>query len=232
VKDLAQDIINGWPEFLGAKQADRPMLGVDAAALLMECVAETRGDYIEIGSGTGGSAVMAALAMEYAESSGNIYCIDPFSANNKLDGVNPRLMTFWLNMYYYEIQQRAFAFPQYHPPFPEPIYFHIFDVGLIDGEHNGNGPRDDFRELNTRVNKYLLFDNAEMSSVDYAINDALSKGWEEYKVVEYASQKEGKVNKFVALRRKEPLVDQSRESLLQYVAMIKRNVNEKGLIVR
>ena len=179
----------------------RVMLGVEAAALLMDCVARTDGDYIEIGSAFGGSAIMAALAM--GERAGTVYCIDNFLGVNRLESIDVVYEGFWKNIIRFGVQQRIVAFNQSHPPFPEPIHFHKFSVGLIDGDHLGEGPLKDFLGLDSRVTEYLLFDNAELEPVSATINAAIGAGdWIEYKVVEYKSPiSDTKLVKFVALRR-------------------------------
>ena len=184
----------------------QPMLGLSAAEFLMECVANTEGDYIEIGSGSGGSALMAAMAME--ERAGTVYCIEPFIGMNPLEGVDPMFRAFWENMLHYEIEQRIVLFKQYSPPFPSPLHFHRFSVGLIDGNHMGDWPAKDFLELDSRVTDFLLFDNAEIEGVARAIDIAVRHDWNEYKTIEYDSimtKKAGKKNRLVALTRKVPI---------------------------
>ena len=127
MKDLAQFVIDNM--LIG-----RAMLAADAGALLMDCVAKSTGDYIEIGSGVGGSALMAAMAMEKADKSGTVYCIDPFSGATNLDGRDGMLHAFWKNVLNLGLEQRIIVFRQHHPPFPEALYYHKFSVGLIDGD--------------------------------------------------------------------------------------------------
>lgn len=196
---MARDIIENFP-------SAHAMLGIDVAELLMDCVAETDGDYIEIGSLAGGSAVMAAKAM--GERPGTVYCIEPFIGMNALEGLDPLFKSFWENMLHYNVEQRIVLFNQYTPPFPMPIHFHRFSVGLIDGNHLGDWPAKDFMELDSRVTDFLLIDNAEMEYVERIVDLATHHDWEEHKTIEYASEmpsKKGKNNLFVALRRIAPI---------------------------
>lgn len=208
MKRLAQDIID---YFSSSPVKGRAMLGADAAALLMECVAETDGDYIEIGSATGGSAIMAGVAMNHVPRPGNIFCIDMFAGNNELQGPDIYLQSFWMNILKFSLQQRTVAFKQHHPPFPVSIWYRAFSVGLIDGCHIGEAPLMDFKVLDERVTNYLLFDNVESEAVSAAVDKATQDNgnWEEYKSIEYVSTieketifSEDKMVKFVALRRK------------------------------
>ena len=201
MRELAQQIIDHFPGHPAL--ANRAMLGIEAGTLLMECVNKSSGDYIEIGSAVGGSAIMAGVAM--SGRTGNIFCIDPFGGNSELDGPDVVLQSFWDNIIQCGLQQRVIAFKQYNPPFPMPIWYHTFSIGLIDGCHDAGAPLADFKQLDRRVTRYLLFDNAEKKAVLNAINKATqdNNNWEEYKSVEYESNWEkDKMVKFVALRRK------------------------------
>lgn len=183
----------------------------DAAKLLIEIIAKTSGDYVEIGSFVGGSAILAAGAMEMAGRPGIVFCVDPFTrGETELDTlvlpqwVPSQHQTFWSNIIRAGHQHRVVAFKQYNPPFPEPIYFRWFSVGLIDGNHIFPGPQLDAHTLAKRITDYLLFDNAEYIDVETAIQEMLNTGeWEEYRSVEYKSGRgeEGKTNIFTVLRR-------------------------------
>jgi len=160
------------------------MLGLEAAELLMECVANTDGDYIEIGAAFGGSAILAAKAM--SERPGTVYCIDNFLGVNMLESMDAVWVAFWRNIISHGVEQRVVAFNQSHPPFPDPIHFHEFSVGLIDGDHLGEGPLKDFLSLDSRVTDYLLFDNSDQEPIEITVQAAIKGGdWEEYKTIEY-----------------------------------------------
>jgi len=195
----AKDIIAGWPEDRG-----RPMMGATGAALLMECVAETDGDYIEIGSAFGGSAIFAATAM--GDRPGMVFCIDNFLAVNELDRTDVVFLSFWEAMYHFGVQQRVIAFNQSHPPFPTAIHHHKFSVGLVDGNHLGVAPMLDFMGLDSRVTDYILFDNAELSAVSEAVKSAIDGGdWKKHKSITYIStlgkEEQKKKVKLVVVKR-------------------------------
>ena len=209
--DLAKDIIARFPNTGG-----RAILGLEAAVLLMECVANTDGDYIEIGSAFGGSAIMAATAM--GERAGTVYCIDDFLGVNRLESIDVVYQSFWNNIIHYDLQQRVVAFNQSHPPFPTPIHFHKFSVGLIDGDHLGEGPLKDFLGLDSRVTDYLLFDNAGQDPIEATIQAAIKGGdWEEHKTVEYTSSLSDRPTVgFAALRRINDEVPKSLYEKIKY----------------
>jgi hypothetical protein len=193
VRELARQIIADFPY-------KRPMLGLDGGELLMECVAGAEGDYIEIGSAYGGSAIMAAMAMESVGRDGTVFCVDPFSAVNRLEGPDMSLNLFWANVSHFGVQQRIIAFKQHHPPFPDAIHYHGFSVGLIDGNHRPPYPAQDFSALKDRVTEFLLMDNAEKEPVADVIRKA--EDWEEHMAVRYESTLGEKMVDFVALRRR------------------------------
>ena len=192
-------IVKKWP-------AGSMGQGHAASDLLMECVAKTKGDYIEIGSAFGYSAVLAATAM--GKRPGTVYCIDPFIGVNNLDGADIALEAFWSNIHSFGLEQRVVAFCQHNPPFPVAIHHHLFSVGLIDGNHDGDAPLKDFIELDSRVTDYLLFDNAEYELVENTVRRALWGGnWEEATTIEYESGwKEGKMVQLTVLHRITPAV--------------------------
>jgi hypothetical protein len=134
---------------------------------------------------------------------GTVYCIDNFLGVNRLENIDVVYQTFWDNVIHYGLENRIVAFNHGHPPFPTPIHFHKFSVGLIDGDHLGEGPLKDFLGLDSRVTDYLLFDNANQEPVEATIQAAIKGGdWEEHKTIEYESTLPDKpAVGFTALRR-------------------------------
>ncbi len=155
------------------------LLGPEGGHFLMEYIAKTQGDYVEIGSKWGGSAIMAATAMDMAGRPGTVYCIDQFSAkviSPELEG-NKLLVEFWAYVHEWGVQQRIIAFQQVTPPLPYPIQFHKFSVGFIDGGHRFDEPIHDFILLEKRITDYIIFDNTEKEEVMNAVSKALESGW-------------------------------------------------------
>ena len=175
-----------------------PMMPPGCGNLLMEYVEKTEGDYIEIGSAFGGSAIMAALAM--GDRPGTVFCIDPCLGTNEFM-LDAKLVAFWHNMVEHDIEQRIIAFKQVHPPFPIPIHFHKFSVGLIDGDHREDAPTRDFVALGARVTDYLLFDNTEKAPVSKAVTMASGMGWEIDRVVDYASYDDGESRQITGMKK-------------------------------
>jgi hypothetical protein len=175
-----------------------PMMPPAAGNLLMEYVEKTEGDYIEIGSAFGGSAIMAGLAM--GDRPGTVFCIDPFMGTNEFV-VDARLIAFWANIKEHGLEQRVIAYKQVHPPFPISIHFHKFSVGLIDGDHHKLAPMRDFLALGMKVTDYLLFDNTEKHPVSEAVILASRRGWETDRVVDYISYDDGEHRQITGMRK-------------------------------
>lgn len=110
------------------------------------------GDYIEIGSLHGGSAITVALVKKEFNLTGDIFCIEPHPRkilqNAKEFGVRERILTFkktseemnWDN-------------------------FTGFNCGLIDGDHRYPHPSQDWDRLKPLVSNYILFDDCDKSEI-------------------------------------------------------------------
>ena len=186
----AAEIIDAFPQH-------HPLLGAAAGQLLMNTVAATTGDYVEIGSAWGGSAIMAAIAMEGRP--GTVYCIDAFAPTHELSGIDGTLLAFWANCLAFGVQERIVAFKQHHPPWPLPIWYHKFSVGFIDGAHDAPFPAQDWRGMSPRVTDYILMDNVERPAVKDVVE---SSGWTTTTAIEHSSaQRPDKPSTIALLRR-------------------------------
>ena len=126
------------------------------------------GDYVEIGSLHGGSAITAALTKKEFKLDGDIFCVEPnprgIIQNAKLFGVDEKIF----------ILQR---------PSDKVIWsqFDKFNCGFIDGDHRTPYPTRDWRSLEDKVTKHIIFDDYDKSEpgVEEAVIDAmdLHSGW-------------------------------------------------------
>ncbi len=129
------------------------MLPADAGAIA-QCCANAPGDYLEIGSLFGGSAIIAALF-----STGHVYGIDPFGykPNQTQSAATPSAGVVMDNAYEFGTQNKITMFTQKHPPLPPQLENHEFSVAFIDGDHTLQGTRRDWENLKDRVTHYMLF---------------------------------------------------------------------------
>ena len=172
---------------IGQLNPSHVFLGLPAAAKLVECVMRTQGDYVEIGSAYGCSAILAAKGMEGRP--GMVFCMDRFADSHELAGIDNAILSFWGNCIRAGVQQRIVAFKHHNPPFPLPIWYHQFSVGLIDGDHSEHAVRDDWNSFKNRVTDYVLFDNFEKDTVSRVVNEiATVREWGLVEVIEHETK--------------------------------------------
>jgi predicted O-methyltransferase YrrM len=123
-----------------------------ATGLLCQAVRNAGdGDYIEIGSLYGGSAITAALTKKEFKLDGRIKCVEPsprnILENAKLFGVDGCI--------------DIFKFPS------NELYLIREDVniscGFIDGDHRPPHPQYDWAKLSHVSNRYVIFDDVDKS---------------------------------------------------------------------
>ena len=152
-----------------------------------------RGDYCEIGTLFGGTAITVALTRKYYGSKGNVYCIDPLDGfytgvvddnGRKLSlPVDPTSRipvnreTVINNALHFGVNLTIIQKPS--QPWPDEVEGHKFTVGYIDGNHWNNWPLLDFQEMSRVVSKYIIFDNNDNlhPAVKKAVKFALENGW-------------------------------------------------------
>ncbi len=109
------------------------------------------GDYIEIGSLHGGSAITAALVKKEFYLEGSIFCVEPkprnLLDNAKLFGVEDRIQL--IKSYSYQVNLSNLK----------------FTCGFIDGDHRSPHPWDDWIYLKGVVSRYIMFDDYDKSEV-------------------------------------------------------------------
>jgi hypothetical protein len=160
-RSLAARMQSELPEdYVGSKN-------LDAYGVLAEYVfLAGHGDYLEIGTWRGASAIVAALTKERFGLGGSVVCVDHFcgysgQAENS-DVIRGQAET---TMRDYgacgiEIVQAPSR------PFPESLGGRLFSFALIDGDHWGGNPRLDFLEIQGRVQKFIMFDDCDSLHAD------------------------------------------------------------------
>ena len=140
--------------------------------------------YIEIGTLFGASACIAGLA------GCDVYCIDIMDGYN-IRGVPDSLDAHKTIPSPHIIQNnwvrqgldlgRLHLYARYHPPWPREIDDR-FDIGLIDGNHATPNCWLDFGGMHLRVQKYLMFHDIVMETVEPVWKTVRDMpDWEEYK---------------------------------------------------
>ena len=134
------------------------------------------GDYVEIGTLFGASAIVVALAKKMFSLSGDVYCIDPlhgyYRKGEAVDGVLPSVDLLMNHATQYGVADLIKPVVTKSFPFPQELEDSQFVCGFIDGDHWGKAPLEDWLNLRNRVSRYIVFDNYDTTSDHVAVLDA------------------------------------------------------------
>jgi predicted O-methyltransferase YrrM len=143
-----------------------------ATGLLCQAIRNAgHGDYVEIGSLHGGSAITAALTKKEFKLNGYIRCIEPdprdIYDNASLWGVENKILV-------------------YQTPSEEMVWGNYrFSCSFIDGDHRPPNPLLDWYMLRNKTTKYIIFDDYDKSEpgVVQAVTEAMGDWTEPWKIV-------------------------------------------------
>ncbi len=139
----------------GSRYAGRP----EDAGILAQCVANCKGDYLEIGSLYGASAIVAALF-----GNGHVYCVDIFEPYSTKPGARPSPELLLQNASNWGAEKKITPFKHRHPPLPAKLEHVRFDIAYIDGDHTHEGSLADWENIEHRVDRYVLFHDVRPNS--------------------------------------------------------------------
>ena len=136
----------------------RPRVFGPAGLYVVGTMAQIPGDYIEIGTWFGASALVAALVKKRLGIDGTVTCIDPFKgdtpeyhlATHSKEAVleSARKLDVELDI----IEKSSY-------PWPQELRDRTWTVGYVDGDHRYPQPKRDVSNLSGRVLKYLIIDD-------------------------------------------------------------------------
>jgi len=146
---------------------------------------EAPGLTLEIGTAFGGSAIVARKAKDAAGNHNTIYCIDPlygYYGARKPDifagfPPNPSMVEKNFDMMGVKNIHLILAST---PPLPQELGWLRFGAVLIDGNHKGRGPLDDWLIVKDVVNPggFVMFHDVHYDDVQKAVDVAdKEKGW-------------------------------------------------------
>jgi hypothetical protein len=148
-----------------------------------------KGDHLEIGTLFGGSAIFAALVKQDPELAGKVVCIDPLDGyyNNhpkggpidKGTGLSPSRELVEQNAEHFGVELEIVQ--ALSDPFPLQLMGRVFSTAYIDGDHWGDMPSRDWRNVKDIVTDFVIFDNYDRRHPAVrmaAENAAADPGWE------------------------------------------------------
>lgn len=137
-------------------------------SILMQMVCYCEGDHLEIGSAYGGSAIVAALAMDYRKRDGKVICIDPMEGSLAHNSTEK----FWQNIKAFGVQDRI----EFHQTksHPYPLGDRKFGTALIDGDHSTKCVTEDWQNVSNKTLSFImLHDYGQIHTVRKAIYDTV-----------------------------------------------------------
>ena len=120
------------------------------------------GDHLDIGTGFGASAIMAAMVKREFKHEGNVYCVDPYSYPPDAPKENlPGAGALNENAVHFGLTDRLVLTPLPSYPIPVDIDNHKFVSAYLDGDKNGMAPWLDFLSARGLAEKFLSFNGFE-----------------------------------------------------------------------
>jgi len=143
-------------------------------------LAQAPGDYIEIGTWFGASALVTALVKKRAGVYGSVTCVDPFSGPSPLFYRAYRLekpLKEKVEASAEKLGVKLEIVAKKSDPWPEELTGRAWTVGYIDGDHRYPHPTEDGANLAHKVTQFLVFDDfgPNMKAVQMAVFDLLKQ---------------------------------------------------------
>jgi predicted O-methyltransferase YrrM len=139
----------------------------NANTLLKYVALGGHGNYLEIGTLFGGSAIAVALLKNELWQDGMVVCIDPLDGYYfrrtaiEIDqsGFEVSPATLFYNIDEFGVGNRIMVVKSYS----EDVYYLDMDftVAYIDGDHHGFAPTNDWILVKDKTSKYVIFDNCD-----------------------------------------------------------------------
>lgn len=127
------------------------------------------GNYLEIGTLFGGSAISVALWKQKTNQQGFVFCIDPLDGYYKKysprrdmvdlqSGIPVTPETLFYNLEKFDVAERIFVMKAYSTEVMS-LWGLKFSVAYIDGDHRDDVPLGDWLLVKNYVTDYVVFDN-------------------------------------------------------------------------
>lgn len=134
------------------------------------------GDHLEIGTLFGGSAILAARIKEELGLDGKIVCVDPLNGyygypHDPASGVEVTKGRVLSNARLFGVEKRLQLITKKSKPWPIDLD-RRFASAFIDGDHTFEGALDDWRAVESQVDKIVLIDNYDGQHLRDGVVDA------------------------------------------------------------
>lgn len=135
----------------------------DAGILAQLVLLGGNGDFVEIGTLFGGSAILAATAKKKFGLGGFVYCVDPldgyYGTGKSTAGGIPSPEIVMGNAKFFGVDDKIKIIKKSSIPWPKELMDHKFSVAFIDGDHWGEAPWKDWLSVKNLTSKFIIFDN-------------------------------------------------------------------------
>ena len=125
--------------------------------LVVGTMAQIPGDYIEIGTWFGGSALVTALVKKRAEIAGAVTCVDSFVGLDEYD-IKPSREQVLDSASRLNVELSIIA--KQSNPWPTELEDKVWTVGYVDGDHQM--AEVDTKILSRRVTRFLMLDDLNL----------------------------------------------------------------------
>ena len=170
VKSALKDVVN----VIGPRPKTFDLI----SPIVLGTLAQIPGDYVEIGTWFGCSALVVALVKKRAGIDGSVTCIDPFTGPSPIfyqayQYAQPSKEQVLANAEKLDVELSIIDKPS--NPWPKELEGRAWTMGYIDGDHRYPHPQMDFEDLSHRVTKFLVFDDFSPNhrAVEMVISNAL-----------------------------------------------------------
>lgn len=180
-----QEIIQYIHENIDGRMCDEQNNCLFLASVIYEAGG---GDYLEIGSLFGGTAIMASLILQDLGYAGEVYAIDPFDEYYKgtrndngihvgapIDPITRKSVTLERAQANAEKMGAKVNFIKGKATVDTLPKERSFSVAFIDGDHWNQGPRNDWHLVKSHVDKFIVFDNCDANHP--AVEAACREAW-------------------------------------------------------
>lgn len=178
-EDVLSAIVRSVEEKIIGRVANMSHDGItNNVEVVLHFIAEAfSGNYLEIGTLFGGSAISAAILKKALKQSGLVFCIDPlngyyqkkFGSGNAIDphsnGYTVTPETLFQNIKNFGVGDRIFVMQASSTDCPS-LDDMEFSVAYIDGDHWDGVPLKDWLYVKDHVTKFVIFDNCDEHHLD------------------------------------------------------------------